>query len=608
VLGAWRRVFLAMSWGGHPTRFLRRLCIVFLYTVILPGCQQLGPLALEQGRERYNEKIQNTSRDQLFANIIRVANSEPPLFMDVSEVDAAEAIQSTLTGGVSGIGTLLGLQSAGPAVPTSPTAGSLSTRVAPNQAGNVAGGVQYQESPTIRYLPLSGQPLIQQISTPISVVALVNLLNSDWPHLPILDFALDKIAPEPEDYYATLDAIVGLLDYSALAVTAEKSDATKRDAAKQEIASGTNITIQTSSQEDQSPDALVLYLRPYHPSQVKENIKITDFNGEVICDGSSMRGIRYSPLPIPPSDEYAAGLTVAKRNILQLWIRLLRVFSETQNNEFLTKFPPTWHTTADDAKVRNEIDAHLKSLADQVESMNENKLNESFAQLPRRIEVRTSSVPNPRLTDDKSTPRRNSNKSGSPPPPPNPAPIIATHSALGVLLSAPGAWIEFVSPSNFDTIYNRVPPSTGALPTNFYYALTMKDENSLCQSRSSPYCFHFDEEVVNPSTIARCVDDYVSKSGPMTTFSEKEDVKNYVTMAIEKRLGLMRRYLLIVVADQAPADAYVSYVRNGKSYYIDGRDVVSRRNFALLGQIMTMMAVPSQSSPLTPSISVGGSR
>jgi hypothetical protein len=574
--------------------------------MILTGCQQLRPLALEQGRERYNEKIHNTSRDQLFANIVRVANSEPPLFMDVSEVDAAEAIQNTLTGGVGGIGTLLGLQGAGPSVPTSPTAGSLSTRVVPNQAGSIGGSFQYQESPTIRYLPLSGQPLIQQISTPISVVALVNLLNSDWPHLPILDFALDKLAPQPEDYYAALDAIVGLLDYSALAVTAEKSDATKRDAAKQEIASGTNITIQTSSQDDQSPDALALYLRPYHPSQVKGNIKITSINGEVICDGPKMRGIPYSALPIPTSDEYAAGLAVAKRDILQLWIRLLRIFSETQNNEFLTKFPPAWRTGADDAKIRKEIDSHLKSLADQVESMNEDKLDDSFSQLPRRIEVRTSSVPNPRATDDKSTSRRNSDKSSSPQPPPNPAPIIATHSALGVLLSAPGAWIEFLAPNDFDAIYNRVPPSTGALPTNFYYALTMKDENSLCQSRSNPYCFHFDDEVANPSAIARCVDDYVSKFGPETNFSEKEDVKDYAAMAIEKRLGIMRRYLLIVVADQAPADAYVSYFHNGKSYYIDGRDVVSRRNFALLGQIMTMMAVPSQSTPLTPSISVGG--
>jgi hypothetical protein len=601
-------VLLAVSVGGRRARISGPFCVVFLLTMILTGCQQLGPLALEQGRERYNEKIQNTSRDQLFANIIRVANSEPPLFMDVSEVDAAEAIQNTVTGGVGGIGTLLGLQGAGPSVPTSPTAGSLSTRVVPNQAGSVGGSFQYQESPTIRYLPLSGQPLIQQISTPISVVALVNLINSDWPHLPILDFALDKLAPEPEDYYATLDAIVGLLDYSALAVTAEKSDATKRDAAKQEIASGTNITIQTSSQDDQSPDALALYLRPYHPSQVKENITITSINGEVICDGLKMRGIPYSTLSIPTNDEYAAGLAVAKRDILQLWIRLLRIFAETQNNEFLTKFPPAWRTGADDAKIRKEIDAHLKPLADQVESMNENKLDDSFSQLPRRIEVRTSSVPNPRTTDDKSTSRRNSDKSSSPQPPPNPAPIIATHSALGVLLSAPGAWIEFLSPSDFDAIYNRVPPSTGALPTNFYYALTMKDENSLCQSRSSLYCFHFDDEIANPSAIARCVDDYISKFGPKTTFSEKEDVKDYTTMAIEKRLGIMRRYLLIVVADQAPADAYVSYVHNGKTYYIDGRDVVSRRNFALLGQIMTMMAVPSQSTPLTPSISVGGSR
>ncbi len=582
--------------------------LVFALTMISTGCQQLGPLALEQGRGKYNEKIQITSREQLFANIIRVANSEPPLFMDVSEVDAAELVQSTLNGGVGGIGTLLGLQGAGPSVPTSATAGSLSTKVVPNQAGNAAGSIEYQESPTIRYLPLSGQPLIQQISTPISVLALVNLLNSDWPHLSVLDFALDKLAPQPEDYYAALDAIVALLDYSALSVTAEKSDATKRDATKQEIASGTNITIQTSSQEDQSPDALVLYLRPYHPSKVKENADISSVNGEVMCDGSMMRGVPYGAVPIPPNDVFAAGLTVAKRDILQFWIRLLRIYLDTQGNEFVAKFPPAWRTTtADDVKVRKEIDAHLKALAGQVTSMNEKQLDDSFSQLPARIEVRTSSVPNSQISAEKSTSHRTSDKRASPQAPPNSAPIIATHSALGVLMSAPGAWIEFLSPSDFEAIYNRVPPSTGALPTNFYYALTMKEENSLCQPRSNPECFHFDDQVAKPDSVASCVDQYVRRFGPMTSFSTKEDVKDYSAMAIEKRLGVMRRYLLIVVADQAPPDAYVSYVHNGKTYYIDGRDVVSRRNFALLGQIMTMMAVPSQSAPLTPSISVGGS-
>lgn len=95
-----------LRWGNSRVWRLRRLHGVFAASIVLTACQHLGPWALEEGRERYNEKIHVTSRDQLFANIIRVAYSENPLFMDVSEVDAAELIQGMVSGGYSGIGTL----------------------------------------------------------------------------------------------------------------------------------------------------------------------------------------------------------------------------------------------------------------------------------------------------------------------------------------------------------------------------------------------------------------------------------------------------------------------------------------------------------------------
>jgi hypothetical protein len=41
-------------------------------------------------------------------------------------------------------------------------------------------------------------------------------------------------------------------------------------------------------------------------------------------------------------------------------------------------------------------------------------------------------------------------------------------------------------------------------------------------------------------------------------------------------------------------------------FYIDGADRISQRNFALINQFLTMQAIPSQTPPITPSISVGG--
>jgi hypothetical protein len=163
--------------------------------------QRFGPDALEQGRQRYNDTIHETSRQQVFANIIRVAYNEAPLFMDVTEVDAAELIQGTLSGGESGIGGLSALQGTGPAVPTSTSAGALLTRVVGTRVGSAAGTVGYQESPTIRYQPLSGNALIQQISTPITPTSIANLFKSEWDFLPVFDFAVNSTTPNVVDNF-----------------------------------------------------------------------------------------------------------------------------------------------------------------------------------------------------------------------------------------------------------------------------------------------------------------------------------------------------------------------------------------------------------------------
>ncbi len=73
-----------------------------------------------------------------------------------------------------------------------------------------------------------------------------------------------------------------------------------------------------------------------------------------------------------------------------------------------------------------------------------------------------------------------------------------------------------------------------------------------------------------------------------------------------QRLAELRRYILIIVDDQAPADAYVSYFDRGHWYYIDHKDTISQKNFEVVSLFLTIMAVPGTTPPLTPTISVGG--
>jgi hypothetical protein len=69
---------------------------------------------------------------------------------------------------------------------------------------------------------------------------------------------------------------------------------------------------------------------------------------------------------------------------------------------------------------------------------------------------------------------------------------------------------------------------------------------------------------------------------------------------------LLRRYILVIVDDHPPANAYVVDADLGKWYYIAGDDEISQKNFNLISLFLTMMATPSALPPLSPVINVGG--
>jgi hypothetical protein len=58
-------------------------------TFSLSGCSVVGPASIDHGRTSYNEVIEDTSRQQALLNVVRVSKGESPLFIDVTEVDAA---------------------------------------------------------------------------------------------------------------------------------------------------------------------------------------------------------------------------------------------------------------------------------------------------------------------------------------------------------------------------------------------------------------------------------------------------------------------------------------------------------------------------------------
>jgi hypothetical protein len=73
----------------------------------------------------------------------------------------------------------------------------------------------------------------------------------------------------------------------------------------------------------------------------------------------------------------------------------------------------------------------------------------------------------------------------------------------------------------------------------------------------------------------------------------------------EVKLRQNKIFMLIARSDSQPSDAFVSVYDSGSYYSILNGDQLSKRTLALIAQFNTILAVPSASAPLTPTISVG---
>jgi hypothetical protein len=152
-------------------------------------------------------------------------------------------------------------------------------------------------------------------------------------------------------------------------------------------------------------------------------------------------------------------------------------------------------------------------------------------------------------------------------------PVAETRSALGVLKGAQFGLIQIV---NDDSDYRKI--------------LSLNVGRKCFHSKT----FYFTDKDTNRNEWPEL----------FKLVAEPSD-----TRGLRKReydLGHARAYILIVKSQTSPKDAFVSVRYRGDWYYISSDDDTSKENFALLGQIVTIQSIPSQSPPLTASINVGG--
>jgi len=535
--------------------------VVLLLTWALSGCQVFGPSAIKNGRTEYNKIIQTTSIQQVFMNVVRAYRDEPMFFMDVTEVDAQLTASAQLQGALN-------------------RAGGQESPFYPPNAGNVQGTIQYQEQPTIRYAPLQGQPLIIQLSSPIGVEYLANASDSSWSLPPLLTFTVNYISPNYLDTYSVLNALFKLYNYGAIALVAAKSGMTSR---RGDDAKGASEPGQST---ESAADSLLVYLEP-------DNVLAKN----------------------------ATSLAQKRKDILHLWIRLVRFYIRFPQPDFsvsLEAMQPAerYQRCATGRSSWNEME--LGKLDEQVDRLTEKEVGTYLGCLPNWIELRTLPISPAAQGQWKSALTAHSppspsqegvvglNNAADAEPEPTTsgsrfvgAPLLRTRSAGGVMRAAArGAHlIEFLDRKRYNAIQER---QRNCSPSSFYTLIVPELKGSLEQLEEDLQTDKQIIEEVSEWVRARC------NTADLLTYYRVENVTDYAQLQHERTLGHLRRFLLVIEDKDAPKDSFVSYQHDGSWYYIDAKDDVSKRNFVLLSYILSVMAAPSQTPPLTPTITVGG--
>ena len=162
----------------------RSVCAQLVWGVVgcvlvgVSGCT-IGPTALRGNRPEYNRVIQQTEKEELLLNIVRLRYGEHIKFLQVA------SIVSTLSVGASA--------SASATIPFG-TQARLDNISGANIA-NVGGGLNYSETPTITYVPVEGQQFANQILSGASVNNLQALLQSGWDIDRVMSLLVDRMGP-----------------------------------------------------------------------------------------------------------------------------------------------------------------------------------------------------------------------------------------------------------------------------------------------------------------------------------------------------------------------------------------------------------------------------
>jgi hypothetical protein len=194
-------------------------------TLLTSGCASIGPAKVTRDRFDYVTAISESWKRQMLLNLLKVRDSDAPVFMDVSSVINAYE----LTGEVN-----------------------LSGQFAPIGRGDTFGQLgasgRYSDKPTITYQPLSGDKFTRSLMLPIPIQGILFLIQSGYPADLVMRVCVNSINDLQNSYGGPGRPQAGDPKFRELIAAMRESQA----------AGGMGMRVKTTTDKQ----AVVMFIRP----------------------------------------------------------------------------------------------------------------------------------------------------------------------------------------------------------------------------------------------------------------------------------------------------------------------------------------------------------
>jgi hypothetical protein len=145
----------------------------------LAGCSSIGPATIKRDRSDYSSAMANSWKELQLLNIVKYRYFDPPVFLEVPSVVSQQELYAR-------------------AQATSELFHHQLTNVSGTQDFyNLEAQGRYIDRPTISYMPITGQPLVDLLLRPVPPATIFAIIDAGYP----ADFIMDRSVKSMNDLY-----------------------------------------------------------------------------------------------------------------------------------------------------------------------------------------------------------------------------------------------------------------------------------------------------------------------------------------------------------------------------------------------------------------------